>query len=284
MGTHERTSKRPIFTGLRFQVVAVGLLIVAAAATARANSTGIFGASGRFGGICTSCHTPSGDAPIVEFEAPDGTELNVQQMATFRFKVTSQDNRKTHAGLDVAASGGALSAIDPGTKIIGFMPNIEITHTEPRENDANDAAVFEFRWTAPATPGTYTLYGAGNSVNFNELQTGDNSARTTLAINVVGLSTPTPPPTDTETPIPTATPTSPTVEATPTPTSPGGDGCTGDCDSSDSVTVDEIVRGVNIALGTRPAEDCLPFDRDDSGTVTVDEIVDAIGNALNGCA
>ena len=272
---------------LRF-VALCSAMIIALPGTVAANKAGIFGASGRFGGFCTpACHT-GGDTPLVEFETPEGLEFGPGAIATFRFKITSQDRRQTHAGLDVAVSGGTLSVSDPGTRLIGFAPNLEVTHNAPRENDPNDVAVFEFKWTAPATPGIYTVFAAGNSVNFDDKQTGDSAARTTLAISVVSLSTPTPTatdtpvPTDTETP--TATPTNPTVEATPTPTSQGGGGCTGDCDSSDSVTVDEIVRGVNIALGNRPVEDCLKFDRDDSGTVTVDEIVDAIANALNGCA
>jgi hypothetical protein len=267
--------------------IAAGMVTIALLPRAGlATSTGISSASGKFGGFCTACHSPqSGAAPIVEFETPDGIQFNVGQMATFRFKITSQDRRKTHAGLDVGASGGTLGAPEPGTKLLGFGVNTDVTHTAPRENDENDVALFTFTWTAPATPGTYTLFGAGNSVNNDGETTGDNSARTTLAINVVGLSTPTPtspPPTDTETPMPTATPTN--TIGDPTPTATQGGGCTGDCDGDGSVTVDEIVRGVNIGLGTRPVEDCLPFDRDGSGTVTVDEIVEAIGNALNGCS
>lgn len=50
------------------------------------------------------------------------------------------------------------------------------------------------------------------------------------------------------------------------------------------VTVDEIVRGVNIALGTLSVAECLSFDTDGSGTVTVDEVVRALTNALSGCA
>jgi hypothetical protein len=61
------------------------------------------------------------------------------------------------------------------------------------------------------------------------------------------------------------------------------DPCTGDCDDSGMLTVDEIVRGVNIALGTIDVEDCLLFDADDDGMVTVDEIVAAVSYALEGC-
>lgn len=59
--------------------------------------------------------------------------------------------------------------------------------------------------------------------------------------------------------------------------------CEGDCANDGSVTVDEIVTGVNVALGGAPLSQCNPFDRDASGGVTVDELVVAINNALGGC-
>jgi hypothetical protein len=49
------------------------------------------------------------------------------------------------------------------------------------------------------------------------------------------------------------------------------------------VTVEELIRGVNIALGTLAVDECPPFDRDKSGTVTIDELVTAVQAALEGC-
>jgi hypothetical protein len=74
----------------------------------------------------------------------------------------------------------------------------------------------------------------------------------------------------------------PAAEPTPTATV-GIDACTGDCNSDFEVTVDEVVRGVSIALGASPVDGCLPFDADASNSVTVDEVVTAVSNALNGC-
>ncbi|MBI4518996.1 MAG: hypothetical protein HY699_24660 [Deltaproteobacteria bacterium] len=62
-----------------------------------------------------------------------------------------------------------------------------------------------------------------------------------------------------------------------------GPGCTGDCDGDGNVTVDELVTGVNIALGTFSDEPCPVFDANLDGEVTVDELVMAVNNALNGC-
>lgn len=59
--------------------------------------------------------------------------------------------------------------------------------------------------------------------------------------------------------------------------------CVGDCDSDGQVTVDEIVRGVAIALGNVSLAQCLVFDANGDQQVTVEELVRAIQNALNGC-
>jgi hypothetical protein len=47
--------------------------------------------------------------------------------------------------------------------------------------------------------------------------------------------------------------------------------------------VEELIRGVNIALGTLTVEECPSFDRNQSGTVTIDELVTAVQAALVGC-
>lgn len=60
--------------------------------------------------------------------------------------------------------------------------------------------------------------------------------------------------------------------------------CVGDCDGNKAVTVDELVLGVNIALGNAELTRCPAFDRDNSLSVGVDELVAAVNNALNGCS
>lgn len=59
--------------------------------------------------------------------------------------------------------------------------------------------------------------------------------------------------------------------------------CVGDCAIDGSVTVDEIVIGVSIALGQSTIERCVMFDRSRDGVVTVDEILAAVAAALGGC-
>src|SRR5262245_32877747 len=60
-------------------------------------------------------------------------------------------------------------------------------------------------------------------------------------------------------------------------------GCTGDCNGDLLVTVDELVRGVTIALGTSAIDSCPAFDCNGEGSVTVDCLVRAVNSALDSC-
>ncbi len=109
--------------------------------------------------------------------------------------------------------------------------------------------------------------------------------------NRTATATPTASPTmppDTPTPTAaqaTATATSePTASATPTATATEvARRCLGDCSGDTSVTVDELVTGINIALGSLAMDACLSFDGNVDGLVTVEEIVRAVNHGLNGC-
>lgn len=233
------------------------------AAPGSAYEDGVVGASGKDSGYYCRSHHAGGTVPTVAFEGP--TTVGLGSMVTFRFAVTSTSISQIAAGLDVAASGGTLGLVDGQGTRLQFN---EVTHSQPKENDTSARAIFEFTWQAPASEGTYTLFGAGCSVNGNSLGNGDASARTTYEI-VVAANVPTPTPTP-----PIATPTA-TAGEVPT--------CVGDCSGDGSATVDEVITGVNIALGIVPASACQVFDANDDRTVTVEEILQAVNNALNGC-
>jgi len=59
--------------------------------------------------------------------------------------------------------------------------------------------------------------------------------------------------------------------------------CTGDCDGSGAVTVNELVVGVSIALGNANISACPAFDANGDGEVSISELVAAVSAALNGC-
>ena len=62
-----------------------------------------------------------------------------------------------------------------------------------------------------------------------------------------------------------------------------GDSCPGDCDANGAVGVNEVVMGVNIALGSMAMEMCPPLDRGPDGNVTIDELVEAVTAMIKGC-
>jgi hypothetical protein len=88
----------------------------------------------------------------------------------------------------------------------------------------------------------------------------------------------TPTVTVTHTPLPTATNTATrTATGTPKPT------CVGDCDGSGEVTVDDLIKGVNIALGTASIDTCPVFDVNMNGEVEITELIVGVNNALTSC-
>jgi hypothetical protein len=69
---------------------------------------------------------------------------------------------------------------------------------------------------------------------------------------------------------------------TPIPGTPAA-GCVGDCNGNGTVSVDELITGVDIALGADPLTTCPALNCDGTGTVTVDCLVKAVDSALHGC-
>jgi hypothetical protein len=55
--------------------------------------------------------------------------------------------------------------------------------------------------------------------------------------------------------------------------------CLGDCDGNGEVTIEEIVRAVNIALLTAEPSRCPVY----SEAVTIDQLIGAVNNVLDGC-
>lgn len=117
---------------------------------------------------------------------------------------------------------------------------------------------------------------------------GDIPTATATAEVTPAVSTETPTPTATAevTPAaPTSTPTATEIRtptSTPTPTQPP---CSlvGDCDTSNSVSIDELLEGVSIALGTLDPGMCLAFNCNGTGEVTIECLVQGVGSSLHPC-
>ncbi len=59
--------------------------------------------------------------------------------------------------------------------------------------------------------------------------------------------------------------------------------CTGDCDGSDTVAIDELVNGVRIALEQISLDTCYAFDPDLDGRVSINELQVAVNNVFSFC-
>lgn len=60
--------------------------------------------------------------------------------------------------------------------------------------------------------------------------------------------------------------------------------CLGDCTFGNQATVDELLAGVNLALGVPGTEDCaVAWDVDRDGEVRITDLIQGVNNALDGC-
>ncbi|MBX3025583.1 sulfatase [bacterium] len=60
--------------------------------------------------------------------------------------------------------------------------------------------------------------------------------------------------------------------------------CVGDCAGDGAISIDDLIRGVAIALGSQPLAGCPAFDADGDGQVGIAELVQGVNAALSGCA
>ncbi|MFN8628707.1 MAG: hypothetical protein U0587_22395 [Candidatus Binatia bacterium] len=63
----------------------------------------------------------------------------------------------------------------------------------------------------------------------------------------------------------------------------GTDRCPGDCNGDVRTTVEDLLTGIAIALGRKPADRCPNADMNDDGSVTVDEVLLSVRAATDGC-
>lgn len=59
--------------------------------------------------------------------------------------------------------------------------------------------------------------------------------------------------------------------------------CGGDCNGDGRVTIDELLRAVNIALDAVPVTACAMADTNRNGAVIINELTGAVNSALSGC-
>ena len=59
--------------------------------------------------------------------------------------------------------------------------------------------------------------------------------------------------------------------------------CIGDCNGDTFVTINELIKMVNIALNNADVSTCVAGDANHDTQITINEIIMAVNNTLNGC-
>ncbi len=167
---------KTMYTGSPAKKITIALFTAAAFAwlptQASASFTGITGMSVS-GCTCHGNGLPSAATSLVlssstgKFEVEPGGTLTL----TLQISHASQ----SAGGLNVSIVNSEMTksgTITPGNAVEMRVTSRELTHKVPKQF-VDGQTTFTFTWTAPTTPGTYTVYAAGNAVNQNGQTSGD---------------------------------------------------------------------------------------------------------------
>lgn len=199
--------------------------------------------------------------------------------ATRTPSVTPTESAATQTATATASDATAtITATAPGETATA-------TATQPDVTATATAATATPTSTGPLPP-TSTATATAAETAATATAPGATATATATQPGVTGTATATTTLTATGPLPPTGTATATAVEsaaATSTATATAGVPCPGDCNGSGEVTIDELIRMVNIALGNQPVSNCLAGDVDGNGTIAINEIVTAVNAAINGC-
>ncbi len=166
-------------------LLAIASCLIAASDMALAYSGGI---TGQTVAGCT-CHS-QGSATTLSFVSSSGS-FNVSPSGTLTITLTVAHTSQSAAGTDlgvVNSSNQNAGSLSPASGSGLQLSGSELTHSQPKSMSGGSAS-FTFTWTAPATPGTYTIRAAGNAVNSNGNNSGDVYNTATQTITVVSSPT-----------------------------------------------------------------------------------------------
>lgn len=212
-----------------------------------------------------------GDMGAMVFESAPGLVADVQ---TWLDEPASNFGWLLRGNETSSSTAKRLHSRESGTT--GSRPKLTIEFLPLGAGGSATATVAPTETPTPSATASATVPSSPTSTSTTTAPPTAEATSTATAI---------PSPTDTASPTetvaaPTPTPT-PTFSPTPTATQPVST-CVGDCDGDGSVSISELIAGVNIALGTQPLSRCPAFDPDGGG-VAISDLVTAVNNALDGC-
>lgn len=234
--------------------------------------------------ICELTATPCGNGVINPGEDcddgnaadGDGCEADCAHPSTATVTATFTDTSTPTPSVTPTPSATATAT---STDTSTLTPTVTDTVTPTATDSPTPTATSTETTTSTATVTWTTTPTATASASVTATETPTVTSTTTptetwtATITASATATPTVTPTPTATAIPSHTSTS-----TRTPIQ-----CVGDCNGNLRVTVDELIRGVNAALGLLAVSSCPAVDRNSDDDVGIFELINAVNNALDGC-
>lgn len=135
-----------------------------------------------------SCHGGNSSSTVITFSSGSGS-FNVKPSSNTEFTVRVANSSKSHAGANITVktgSGGSAS----GTLTAGSGLKVssgELTHNG-KQTMSGGGYDFKFTWTAPTTPGEYTIFAAGNAVDGNGGTGSDTPNISNQKVTVMGVT------------------------------------------------------------------------------------------------
>jgi hypothetical protein len=144
--------------------------------------SGISGYSGAGSVLCSDCHRENGTAPTVTLSGP--TTLNPGQAGDYTLTIEpASGSDQQQGGLNVAVPNGGTLIAGNGTRISSG----EIVHSSPQ--GGSGTLSWSFSWQAPASGGTFNMYGVGLSTDGSG-SGGDEEDTDVLTITVQAANSP----------------------------------------------------------------------------------------------
>jgi cysteine-rich repeat protein len=223
--------------------------------------------------VDTATATPTVTATLSSTPTPTASSTSTQT-STWSATATPTDTPSTTA---TASATPTATGTDTATqtRTVTATPSSSSTATPTQTGTATASAT--------ATP-TGTTTSTATAVDTpSPTSTSSSTATPSASATATPTGTTTSTATAVDTPSPTSTSSStatPSASATATRTPIN---CVGDCNGDGRVTVEEMIRGVSIALGTSPTALCPAMDRNQDSEIGIFELINAVSNALEGC-
>lgn len=218
-------------------------------------------------------HAQAGGPYRIERSTVDGGGTAMEGGGISHHGTAGQPDGSTLNGGPYVLRGGLWAGAAPAA-----TPTVTVTGTPP----ATSTPTLTRSHTRTAThTNTPTRSATPTRTTTGTLAATPTGTKTPVSTSTATASEPTPTPAETTPATATATAAmSPSrTEATRTPAAT----CAGDCNGDDVVSIGELIRLVNIALGSAGLDLCPAGDVNGDEAITINELIGAVNNALYDC-